>query len=530
MRRGAGGGRSLARHGRRGAVEPLPDDRGRRRRARPRRPPRAVRRSSARLDGQPAPLGAVRRPAPLRRLPADTTGASWRSPASSSTAELAADGCAPLDPDRRQHGDRRAGYAAAYVELIDQCEPPASRPRPSCSRRRVAAPTPGSSPAGRCARRSATRDAPAVLAIGVAKGVVAGRPDVAALAGDALGAARCRRGVGVDDDDVEIDDRWLGDDYAVPTRAGDEAIVWAARTVAGCSTAPTPARGSPACSATPPPAAGVRRRRRVHPHGRHPRRVHDRRIAVAAAVRLAFTSVAPVSEILEVDMLAFERGDRNQRKAVVDGVRRSLETGFVLTRHDLSEDLLDTAYAMLQQFFAAPTEEKQRWTVAGRPRPDGVHRRARRDGGVERHAGLEGDAQLVDADRARPPAEAQVPAGLSGPGAARGDRARDHQGALRVPRHDRRAAAPLPAHHRRGHRLPRDVLRRDGRRRPDADPGDPLPTDGRVTRRRRQRPLRVGRRARRHQPDHRPAAGHGAGAAGQGRRRAGSTPSRPTAR
>ncbi len=28
--------------------------------------------------------------------------------------------------------------------------------------------------------------------------------------------------------DVELDDRWLGDDYAVPSRAGDEAIVWAA--------------------------------------------------------------------------------------------------------------------------------------------------------------------------------------------------------------------------------------------------------------------------------------------------------------
>ena len=65
-----------------------------------------------------------------------------------------------------------------------------------------------------------------------------------------------------------------------------------------------------------------------------------------------------MSEILEVDMLAFERGDRNQRKAVVDGVRRSLETGFVLTRHDLSEELLDTAYAMLRQFFTSPAEER----------------------------------------------------------------------------------------------------------------------------------------------------------------------------
>ena len=56
-----------------------------------------------------------------------------------------------------------------------------------------------------------------------------------------------------------------------------------------------------------------------------------------------------MSEILDVDLLAFERGERDQRRAVVDGVRRSLETGFVLTRHDLSEDLLDTAYGMLRR-------------------------------------------------------------------------------------------------------------------------------------------------------------------------------------
>ena len=72
-----------------------------------------------------------------------------------------------------------------------------------------------------------------------------------------------------------------------------------------------------------------------------------------------------VSEILEVDMIAFEKGDRSQRKAVVDGVRRSLETGFVLTRHDLSEDMLDTAYGMLQEFFSASLEAKQQWNVPG---------------------------------------------------------------------------------------------------------------------------------------------------------------------
>jgi isopenicillin N synthase-like dioxygenase len=72
-----------------------------------------------------------------------------------------------------------------------------------------------------------------------------------------------------------------------------------------------------------------------------------------------------VSEILEVDLLAFERGSPRERQAVVDGVRRSLETGFVYTRHDLSEDLLDTAYGMLREFFTAPAEEKQRYVAPG---------------------------------------------------------------------------------------------------------------------------------------------------------------------
>ena len=66
-----------------------------------------------------------------------------------------------------------------------------------------------------------------------------------------------------------------------------------------------------------------------------------------------------MNEILEVDLLAFERGSSEQRRAVVDGVRRSLVTGFVYTRHDLSDDLLDTAYGMLKEFFEHPQEVKQ---------------------------------------------------------------------------------------------------------------------------------------------------------------------------
>lgn len=69
--------------------------------------------------------------------------------------------------------------------------------------------------------------------------------------------------------------------------------------------------------------------------------------------------------ILDVDLLAFERGDAHRRRAVVDGVRRSLASGFVYCRSDLSEDLIDTAYALLAEFFALPQEQKQRFCSSG---------------------------------------------------------------------------------------------------------------------------------------------------------------------
>ena len=72
-----------------------------------------------------------------------------------------------------------------------------------------------------------------------------------------------------------------------------------------------------------------------------------------------------MSDILDVDLLAFEQGTSERRRAVVDGVMRSLETGFVYTRHDLSADLLDTAYGMLAEFFSLDAETKQEFFVPG---------------------------------------------------------------------------------------------------------------------------------------------------------------------
>lgn len=75
--------------------------------------------------------------------------------------------------------------------------------------------------------------------------------------------------------------------------------------------------------------------------------------------------VVMADHILDVDLLAFETGSADRRRAVVDGVMRSLKTGFVYTSHDLSDDLLDTAYGMLREFFEHGPELKARFTPQG---------------------------------------------------------------------------------------------------------------------------------------------------------------------
>lgn len=69
--------------------------------------------------------------------------------------------------------------------------------------------------------------------------------------------------------------------------------------------------------------------------------------------------------ILDVDLLAFEQGTAGQRRAVVDGVMRSLTTGFVVVSSDLPLDLLDEAYGLLGRFFALPPERKAAFTPPG---------------------------------------------------------------------------------------------------------------------------------------------------------------------
>lgn len=69
--------------------------------------------------------------------------------------------------------------------------------------------------------------------------------------------------------------------------------------------------------------------------------------------------------ILDVDLLRFEQGDESARRSVVDGVMRSLATGFVYCDTDLSETLLDDAYGMLQTFFELDQARKEAWIVPG---------------------------------------------------------------------------------------------------------------------------------------------------------------------
>ena len=118
------------------------------------------------------------------------------------------------------------GYAAGFVELVDQCAERLMTPSTVVFTSSSGG-THAGMLAGRAALIAADRVVPDVIGIGVAKGVNIGRPDVAELANKTLDLMQLPD-VRVDPADVEVDSRWIGDDYAVPTEAGDEAIRWAA--------------------------------------------------------------------------------------------------------------------------------------------------------------------------------------------------------------------------------------------------------------------------------------------------------------
>jgi len=153
------------------------------------------------------------------------------------TEQLASEGLRPMSiPIGGSTAVGAVGYAVAFAETIDQCRAAGFVPEAI-----VFTSSSGGTHAGLLAGRAAmiARDeltadeAPEVLAIGVAKGVVTGHPDVAALADEALDlmglGPSSPTGASVDPVDVHVDQGWIGDDYAIPTEAGDEAVAWGAR-------------------------------------------------------------------------------------------------------------------------------------------------------------------------------------------------------------------------------------------------------------------------------------------------------------
>lgn len=139
------------------------------------------------------------------------------------TDELVADGATPYSipiGGSTPHG--ALGYLAAFGELMDQCDAAGIAPAAVV----VASSSGGTHAglvAGRAAGRAAGRTVPDVLAVGVSRGVVMGMPDIVALASDTLALAG-HDPRAVLPGDVEVDDRWLGSGYAVPSDAADAAI------------------------------------------------------------------------------------------------------------------------------------------------------------------------------------------------------------------------------------------------------------------------------------------------------------------
>ena len=144
------------------------------------------------------------------------------------TASLATEGLAPYSiPIGGSTAIGALGYAAAFVELMDQCTDADIDPTAVVFTSSSGG-THAGLLAGHAALRSLGRDVPEIVAIGVAKGVNIGLPDIAELADATLGLMGLD--ITIDPGDVEVDARWIGDDYAVPTEAGDAAIQWAATT------------------------------------------------------------------------------------------------------------------------------------------------------------------------------------------------------------------------------------------------------------------------------------------------------------
>jgi len=144
------------------------------------------------------------------------------------TEELSAQGLKPYSiPIGGSTAVGALGYIVAYQEIVEQAVALNLSPKTI-----VFTSSSGGTHAGLVAGRAhmraigRTEVLPNLLAIGVAKGVVAGFPSVKDLAQESLAIAGLSGEVL--NEDVEVDARWLGEDYAIPTDASRAAITWAA--------------------------------------------------------------------------------------------------------------------------------------------------------------------------------------------------------------------------------------------------------------------------------------------------------------
>jgi len=185
------------------------------------------------LGGDPAA------PATGNRLLAQLFGATVHQPGSEDwgvlsaelervTARLREDGRRPYAfPLGGSTATGALGFLLAWAELVEQCDALGVRPRAIVHASSTGG-THGGLLAGRAAGAATGAPVPDVVAIGVAK--EPGRD----LAADAARlAAECLATTGLPsaglDVPAELDERWIGPGYSVPSDAGDAAIVWAAR-------------------------------------------------------------------------------------------------------------------------------------------------------------------------------------------------------------------------------------------------------------------------------------------------------------
>lgn len=145
------------------------------------------------------------------------------------TAELDAAGLAPYSiPIGGSTAVGALGYANALVELVDQTDAMGLEPNTIVFTSSSGG-THAGLVAGQTLLRAAGRAVPDVVAIGVAKGINQGQGFVAGLVDETLRLIHPDHElVATEASAITIDPTWLGEDYAIPSAAGDAAVAWAA--------------------------------------------------------------------------------------------------------------------------------------------------------------------------------------------------------------------------------------------------------------------------------------------------------------